>query len=265
MAGVPLYKVLKKSYNNLDEADLGEYGYILDRKLSNYQNKVYYNPHTKQLLFSVAGTDPTNLEDLYTDVKLAFGGHHKYFGGLVGGLLGGSTGVPAGVALSSQLLGNGGFKETDRYLNAHKALKKAKEKYPYNEAIVAGSSLGGAIASHIASKSDKVYTYNKASTFGGKTRANEKAYRIKGDYVSGINPSKGATELKPYLPEKKGNLRANHKVEYVKEPLINHSIEHLKHQSPIIGEKQRRVITYEENMKLPKNKQIYIPQGSEVY
>jgi hypothetical protein len=63
-------------------------------------------------------------------------------------------------------------------------LKKAKAGLTPKKTVVTGFSLGGAIASGIASSSDKVYTFNRGATIGSKVRDNETSYRVNGDLVS---------------------------------------------------------------------------------
>jgi hypothetical protein len=80
----------------------------------------------------------------------------------------------------------GKLKDTRRYQQAHQGLRQAKEKYKV-PALVTGSSLGGAVASGIGQKDDRIVTYNKGSTFGEKIRDNEQSYRIRDDPVSLLN------------------------------------------------------------------------------
>ena len=234
MSDIPLYKVLKASYEDVGNADLpDEFGYTLDKDLSTKKYKVYHHPKENRLLFSVAGTDPTDPSDLHADVRLGFGGGNagRIVSGLIGGAIGGSFGVGAGLALHNHIIGNG-VKGTERYKSAHKALRDAKKKYKTDTAILAGHSLGGMVVSGIAGKNDDIYSFNKGATIGQTTRPNEKAYRIKGDLVSAF--SQNAIVLKPHRPEKFANLRSHHKVDYVKEPLANHALEHIQHNSPVI-------------------------------
>jgi len=122
---------------------------------------MYYNPETKKVLHSVKGTDPTNIKDLYTDAMLSMGM----------------------------------LKKTDRYKDSHKKLREAKAKYGTDTADVVGHSLGSGIASYISDKNkDKVYTLDKATTIGGKTRSNEQSYRTKGDLVSIFNKNSKRTK-----------------------------------------------------------------------
>ena len=127
-----------------------DYGYYLDKKLSNHNQQVYYKPTEKKLLVSVAGTH--NLSDWGTDAYLAVGK----------------------------------LKDTTRYKEADNILRAAKKKYNPTNTTVAGHSLGGAISSYIASKAggDKAITLDAGYTIGQKTRSNTDAYRSRGDVVS---------------------------------------------------------------------------------
>lgn len=148
---VKLDTVLKSGYKSQKEQayNLGKRGYVIDKKLSTGNEQVYYNPQNKDLLVNVTGTH--NFKDIGTDVYLAFGG----------------------------------LKKTNRYKEADKVLKQAKEKYDEGKVIVTGDSLGGSIAQGIGKKTDKVYTYNAGYTIGQKTKGgNQQNYRNKGDLVS---------------------------------------------------------------------------------
>jgi hypothetical protein len=154
-----LYEALKSSYNP-KKNNLGKNGYALDSGLSNGNQQVYYNKDKKKLLYTVTGTH--NLKDWATDAYLAFGG----------------------------------LKNTNRYKEADKTLKLAKEKYNPLNTTVAGHSLGGSIAQYIGSKNDKILTLDKGATIGQKTRKNENAFRSAGDAVSLLNSN--ATRMKTF-------------------------------------------------------------------
>lgn len=162
-----LHTVLKNSYTDpkLAKKSMRESGYYLDKKLSNGNQQTYYNPTEKKLLLSVAGTH--NLSDWGTDAYLAMGK----------------------------------LKDTNRYKEADETLKKAKLKYAPTSTTVAGHSLGGAIASNIASKAggDKAVTLDAGYTIGQKTRSNTSAFRTSGDAVSalGANAKRMTTINRP--------------------------------------------------------------------
>jgi hypothetical protein len=86
------------------------------------------------------------------------------------------------------MLGLGHLKSTKRYLDAHKGIRDAKQKYNVDNALVTGYSLGGAITRGIASNRDKVINYNSGATIGTKARPNVKEYRTRGDLVSSFVP-----------------------------------------------------------------------------
>ena len=151
---VNLYDVLKSSFGNKkNETKLINDGYIYDDKLSNGNNKVYYNPNQKKLIHTVKGTNPFSFDDIKTDVALAFGG----------------------------------LKNTDRYKDSKRILNQSKEKYKGYQTNVAGHSLGCSISSNIASKNDKVFALDEGKTFFQPTRSyagNHQHFRSKQDVVS---------------------------------------------------------------------------------
>lgn len=166
-----LANILKKSYASNEEAKqaLLKYNYVLDEKLSNDNQKVFYNPKTKKLLVAVAGTH--NVKDAVTDVYLVAGK----------------------------------LKETSRYKEAKKVLEQARKRYPSASENVdlLGHSLGGSIASRIGKNKDRIHTFNKGSTIGEISRANEKSYRASGDVVSLLAPNTKT------IDKTVTNLRAN--------------------------------------------------------
>jgi hypothetical protein len=147
---VKLYDILKAFYDDNKKSKLKEYGFDYQPAYSSGKLQTFWNPDDGILIFSVRGTDPRSLTDLQTDISL----------------------------------GLGRLKQTKRYKDADNMLKKAKANFKPKKTIVAGFSLGGAIASGIASSSDKVYTFNRGSTIGSKVRDNETSIRVKGDLVS---------------------------------------------------------------------------------
>lgn len=147
---VAVHKALKNSYSKEKAKRLG--GYLLDEELSSHNQQVYYHPKKKKVLYTVTGTH--NMKDAGTDVALAFGK----------------------------------LKDTDRYKEADRTYKQAKQKYGVDKATVMGHSLGGTIAGYIANpENDEVITLDKGATFGQRVRSEERAYRKSGDYVSLLN------------------------------------------------------------------------------
>jgi predicted alpha/beta-fold hydrolase len=147
------------------------------------------------MLFTVKGTDVKSFSDLKTDVSLALGR----------------------------------LKNTKRYKDAKNGLEKARETLKPSHTIVAGHSLGGAISSYIASKSDKVYTLDKGATIGQKTRSNETAYRVKGDAASAaVAGSKIVTTL-----DKTNNSVLDHLVPFAN-TLSAHNISQIKDSGIIV-------------------------------
>ena len=163
MSSIKLYDVLKAFYDNNKKSELKQYGFEFQPAYSSGKLQTFFNPDDRILIFSVKGTDPSKISDLRTDVSLAFGR----------------------------------LKQTKRYKDADSMLKKAKAGLNPKKTVVVGFSLGGAIASGIASSSDKIYTFNKGSTIGSTTRKNEDAYRVQGDLVS-ANASDTKTIKKNY-------------------------------------------------------------------
>lgn len=150
---VALHDVIQAAYNNNKRqqtaiGNLEKAGYQRDNDLSSHNQSVFYNPNSKTLLYSIAGTHNEN--DLLTDAKLAL---------------------------------TGDAKKTARFQEAKDVYAKAKAKYQPENSKIVGHSLGGYIAPHIADKQDLVYTFNKASV-GDPNHPNEIAYRTPGDIAS---------------------------------------------------------------------------------
>lgn len=177
---INLYDILKNSYS--ETPDLSKYNFSIYKNLSNDNYQTYFNDDTKQLLFVVTGTH--NLRDWGTDIKLALGS----------------------------------LKTSRRLQEAAKALQKAKNLLKPSETVLAGHSLGGAIAQYIASATDKVYTLNKGATLNQPTRSNETAYRTSGDIVSafgtGIHTIKNPNWQIPGLSL--WNMYKAHEIENIK-------------------------------------------------
>jgi hypothetical protein len=147
-----LYDTLHYSYQPLKEQKnfYKDKGYYLDKKLSNDNQQVLYNPTSKKLLYNIAGTH--NLKDWGTDAYLLFGK----------------------------------IKDTNRYKEAEETLKQAKQKYGLNNATITGHSLGATLGNYIAKPQDKSFLLDEGATFGQKIRNNDnfKHYRTQGDLVS---------------------------------------------------------------------------------
>jgi len=183
---VNVHKALKNSYDysnkSLQKKRVG--GYHLDESLSNHNQQVYYHPKKKEMLYTIAGTH--NWSDVGTDVALAFGG----------------------------------LKGTKRYKEADETFKKAKAKYNGVKATVMGHSLGGSIAGYITDpKQDTVVTLDKGATFGQKIRAEERAYRTKGDYVSILNSQDKNMKTLSNTHKKQG---------IIKDALNSHLVDNIK-------------------------------------
>jgi hypothetical protein len=179
---VDLYDALKQSYEK--NPNLDKYGFTIHHNLSTNNYQTYFKLPTKQLLFVIKGTNIVSLRDLTTDAYLAFGK----------------------------------LKDTTRLQEAAAALQKAKDTLHPLETIIAGHSLGGAIAQYIASGSDRVITLDKGATLNQPTRNNEIAYRTAGDIVSALakhtitlkNPNYQIPGLQLY------NAYKAHKIENIK-------------------------------------------------
>lgn len=156
-----LYDSLKIGYlrdENRQEEALKQFGYTLDRDLTNYDHLTAFNEKDKKLLYVVNGTNPLRPQDLYTDVALAVG----------------------------QL------KATPRYKSDKRSYEKAKAKYNETSTVIAGHSLGGGIAGKLDNNPrTKILTFNPAATFGESKNLRERAYRTGGDIVSLLKPKTG--------------------------------------------------------------------------
>jgi hypothetical protein len=141
-----MYSVLKAGYKNDDIDALKNWGYVKDIDLSNDNEQTYYNKDTNKLIYNIAGTH--NLADVGTDVYLAFGN----------------------------------IKGTNRYKEADRTLKLARDKYNNPNVSVMGHSLGGTLAQYIGKKGDNILSLDAGYTLGQKTRGT--AYRTSGDLVS---------------------------------------------------------------------------------
>jgi len=94
-------------------------GFILDTELSNDKHSVFHNSLTGETVISYKGTNPTHIDDLYTDLQIA------------------------------QLFTN--EDNTHRFKESEKVYEETKLKYGSVNAI-ASHSLGGTIALHVSNK-----------------------------------------------------------------------------------------------------------------
>jgi hypothetical protein len=186
-----LYDVIKNSYAKNKAKSMK--GYNLDEKLSNHNQQVYYNPSSNKLLYSVTGTHKTHLLD-FNDVGTDFA------------------------------LGAGFLKDTNRYKEADRTLKQAKQKYGVNKATIAGHSLGGAIAGYVGNPDvDSIYTLDKGATIGQSVRKGEKAYRTSGDAISFINAND---------PNMKTLINPNQQTGHsIKDALQAHNVSNVKYNN----------------------------------
>lgn len=185
-----LYDTLRVGYlpsESKQGSEMAKYGYVIDKKLSNDNQQVYYNPETKKLLYNVTGSHTVG-DWVNSDLKLALG-------------IKKNAGKPIIERGIEKLLPEswrkgfdrgyentfGGFRDTDRYKQADETLKAAKAKYAPAETAITGHSLGGRIVQDIAKSSDKVYALDAGSTIGQSVKGgpNRNIFRTAGDVVSG--------------------------------------------------------------------------------
>lgn len=167
MSSISLRDTINSSYGDKTaSSNLEKKGYIKDKKMSNDNQQVYYNPRGKDLMVNVAGSH--NIKDW---------------------------------AVNDVALGLGLLKKTDRYKEADKTLKEAKKFYNPKSTLVTGHSLGSQIGAGITSKSDKFVGLNGGYTVGQKTRSynsKHENYRNSGDIISILGSgAKHMTTLKP--------------------------------------------------------------------
>jgi hypothetical protein len=184
-----LYDTLRVGYlpnENQQANEMAKYGYVIDKKLSNDNQQVYYNPTTGKLLYNVTGSH--SLQDwVNSDLKLALGVKKNEGKPLI------ERGIES-VLPNSWKKGFdrsyenvfGGFKDTTRYKQADDTLKQAKAKYNPAETAITGHSLGGRIIQDIAKSGDKVYALDAGQTIGQKVKGgpDRNIYRSAGDVVS---------------------------------------------------------------------------------
>ena len=140
-----LHDTLKYSYKPIKEQNqfYKKYGYYLDKKLSNHNQQVLYNPTERKLLYTVAGTH--NALDWLTNASIAIGG----------------------------------FKNTQRYKEADRIFKEAKRKYDPKETVLTGHSQGGMTAGYVAGQNDKVLTLDRAHFINNTIRKMNKHTELK--------------------------------------------------------------------------------------
>ena len=189
-----LHDVLKNSYAKNKSKTMK--GYNLDENLSNHNQQVYYNPTKKSLLLSGTGTHNFNDDGTYNfnDIGTDF------------------------------YLGIGKLKDTNRYKEADKTLKLAKEKYGVNKAIITGHSLFGSIAGYIGNPDvDSIYTLDKGATIGQPVRKNEHVFRSKGDVVSLLNSND---------PNITNLINPNQQTgRFIKDSLKAHNVDNIKYNN----------------------------------
>jgi hypothetical protein len=187
MSGLLLHDALQASYMSTGQS--GEFmkdkGYLLDPELSNIEEKVFYNPSNSDLLITYRGSQNLLNDWLDTNVKI----------------------------------GQGKFKESDRYKRSKDVYEKAKQKYNKDSVKLVGHSMGGLAASSVGSDNDLIYTYNKAPS--GFNKKNEKHFRTKGDTVSLLNKFD------------KNTINLSNK-KLIKNSLTSHSLDNLKNKNIFI-------------------------------
>jgi hypothetical protein len=193
---MPLQVGLDLSYARDEGAiikKVSPYGYRYDPELSTKENKVFYNPTNKRVVFTVAGTNPASFRDIATDAYLAF-------------------------------LGRTGLKQTSRYKEAENVMKNVREKYPKSKKTLIAHSLGSAIVGTLAEKNEDVIGFATASGFI-PVKQRGYYYRTANDPFSYTSTKSIIPE---YIPKKSGNLRASQKVDYPTGLFPSHSYENLK-------------------------------------
>lgn len=146
-----LKKVLKSSYQS---GKLNDSEFKTNKQLSGKRAQVYYNPVTKKAIVSHRGS--ASLKDwAVTNVGMALG----YEGG-------------------------------KRFRHARKIQREAEKIYGAENVTTVGHSLGGRIAEKVGKKSNKIITYNKATTLRSllePTSSNQTDIRTSGDIVSELS------------------------------------------------------------------------------
>jgi hypothetical protein len=174
-----MYDALKASYAKPEEQPykLKRYGYELDKSLSNHNEQVWHNSKKNKLLYTIAGTH--NISDVGTDVYL----------------------------------GLGKLKDTNRYKEADRILKKAQEKYKPKHTDITGHSLGGSIAQGLHNRGN-TKTLDAGYTIGQPTHGEH--FRHARDVVSFLS----------------SNDKHNHKLRKNEgiNPLYTHNVDRIKNE-----------------------------------
>lgn len=196
---LPLEEALNISYSPLEKTQrkLQPYGYKLDTALSTRQNKVFVQPESKKMVFTVAGTNPYSPRDIATDAYLAF-------------------------------LGKAGLQSTSRYKESKAVLEKAREKYPKYKRTLTAHSLGSTIISNLANPNEQVRGFGTGSGIFSQGGVGQ-TYRTAYDPFSYTSKD---TLIPAYVPKKKGNLRGKQKVDYPTGLFPSHSYENLRSMPP---------------------------------
>lgn len=198
---VPLYDALKIGYlrdAKKQQDQIGKYGYFVDKDNSNYDHMTAYNPTTNKLLYVVNGTDPTRIQDLYTDANLFLGG----------------------------------IKSTQRFKSDKRTYDKLKEEYDPKKIDIVGHSLGGTISNELErnNKNVNIKTFNSAAPILDKMFSKQNPiatnYRTKHDLVSSF---KGNT----ITIDKNHNDLASLLIKPLRHQLEVHAVKNLKHHENI--------------------------------
>jgi hypothetical protein len=177
-----LYAIFSHSaYRYLSETPIRRINeFTLHRGLSDPHSVVFTNEEklgvVTRIVVAFRGTDPSNVQDLMTDVMILFG------------------------------------KETtaERFRYASAKIERIQELYPEVPIVVCGHSLGGSLAIHVARRYNlSAYTYNPAQGLchGYLQRLNRypkiRVYRINTDMVSSLAGLENVSGLVLFPPREK--------------------------------------------------------------